>query len=108
MTKQLRNCGRAWSNHRLLRLFMLIADTACAEVKTLFLAIDKNDSRMDIRLPTPVSMTFRVTDSITERQGFSHKYRTSKQVLLDYLMDLQYFILTHSSKLNKNGILACQ
>ena len=70
MTNRLRNCGRAWSNHWPLRLFMLIADTACAEVKTLFLAIDKNDSRMDIRLPTPVSMTLRVTDSITKGRGF--------------------------------------
>ena len=70
MSKQLRNCGRAWSNHGLLGFFMLIADTASAEIKTFSLAIDKNDSRMNIRLPTPVSVTFGVADSITELRGF--------------------------------------
>jgi hypothetical protein len=70
LTKQLRNCGRAWSNHGLLRFFMLITDTACTEVKTLFLAIKHDDRRMDIRLPHSVSMTLRVTDSITEGRGF--------------------------------------
>jgi hypothetical protein len=70
LTKRLRNCGRAWFNHSPLSLFMLITDTACAEVKTLFLAIDKNNGRMDIRFPTPVSMSLRVTDGIPEGRGF--------------------------------------
>ena len=70
MTKQLRNCGRAWSDQNLLCLFMLIADTACAEIEALLLAVNKNDSRMDIRFPTPIGMTFGVADSITELRGF--------------------------------------
>jgi hypothetical protein len=49
---------------------MLITDAARAEVKTLFLAIDNNYRRMDVRLPTPVSMTLRVADGITESGGF--------------------------------------
>ena len=70
LTKQLRNCGRAWSNHGLLRLFVLSTDTARTEVKTLFLAIEHNDSRMDIRFPHSVSMPFRMTDRITEGRDF--------------------------------------
>jgi hypothetical protein len=70
LTKQLRNCGGAWSNQKLLRFLMLITNTARAEVKTLLLAINKNNSRMDIRFPTPISMTFGVADSVTELRGF--------------------------------------
>ena len=70
MTNRLRNYGRAFPDDWLPGLFMLITDAACAEVKTLFLAIEHDDSRMDVRFPTPISMTFRVTDSITESRGF--------------------------------------
>jgi hypothetical protein len=68
--KQLRNCGRAWSDQNLLRLFMLITDTARAEIKALLLPVNKNDSRMDIRFPASICMTLRVADSITELRGF--------------------------------------
>jgi hypothetical protein len=70
LKKQLRNCGRAWSNYWLLRLFVLISNTARTEVKALFLAINHDDRRMNIRHPHSVSMTFRVTDSITESRAF--------------------------------------
>jgi hypothetical protein len=70
LTKQLRNCGRVWSNQRFPRLFMLSTNTACAEVQALLFAVDHNDSRMDIRLPTPVSMSLGVADRITELRGF--------------------------------------
>ncbi len=84
MTKQLRNCGRAWSDQNLLRLFMLIADTARTEIKALFLAVNKNDSRMDIRFPTPISMPFGMADSITELGGFSTNIALQNRYSLTY------------------------
>ena len=49
---------------------MLITDTARAEIEALLLTVNKNNSRMDIWFPLPVSMTFGMADSITELTGF--------------------------------------
>jgi hypothetical protein len=67
---QLRNYGRAWSNIILLRFFMLVADTACAQVKPFLFTINDNNRRMNIRLPSAVRMAFRVTDRIPKLRGF--------------------------------------
>jgi hypothetical protein len=70
LSNQLRNCGRAWFNDRLLRLFMLVTDTARTEVKALLLPIEHDNGRMDIRHPHSVGMTLGMAYSITESRGF--------------------------------------
>lgn len=68
---QLRDYGRALLNQRLLHIFMLSTDAAGAKIETFPLAINHNNSRVDIGFPPTIGMTFGMTDSITELRRFT-------------------------------------
>lgn len=69
MKTQLRNYGRAWSNIIFLRLFMLVANTARAQVKSFLFTVNDNSRRMNIRFPLAFRMALRVTDCMPKLRG---------------------------------------